>query len=484
MSKNKIFIGIAISFAAGVLLGSLWIASNSILFVTAGFLLGMFAVCYVSRQKFFALTALFLICAVFGIIRINVSRVENEYKNFFDTKQELEGHIVEDIDTRLNKQLITFQPNGFHQRLLITARLGGDYFYGDRVVVYGKITQPQISDTFDYQAYLQRYNVYGLVQYPTKVLIIKSHQQNRLVETLLRVRHTFTDHLAQYYSEPQNSLLLGILIGAKKTLPQDVIDNFNATGTSHIIAISGFNITIIIASLAFLAQFFGRKSSFWISLMIILGFVILTGASASVVRAAIMGSLLLVSFTIGRQYRIATALIFAGFVMILINPKILYVDVGFQLSFAATLGIIYFTPQFERLTAQWGKLFGIKTVLVTTLSAIIATLPLLLLNFGTLSLVAPIVNILILPLLPLTMLLGFLSVLPFVGSGFAYATNFLLVYMLRITKFFAHVPYGNIPMQIPWWFFIVLIIAIFMLYFVVSHYADQCDEVVEESGEV
>ena len=282
---------------------------------------------------------------------------------------------------------------------------------------------------------------------------------------MLKIKAVFVFRISELFLEPQSSLVLGILIGGHGSLPKEVVDNFNNTGTSHIIAVSGYNITIIIGSLTILAYLFGRRWSFWLSVLTIISFVIITGASASVVRAGIMGFLFALSGYIGRQYSVGSSIFFAGFIMLVINPKILFWDAGFQLSFAASLGIIYFFPLFELLTKNWPKLFGIKTIILGTLSAVIATLPLILLNFGLLSLTAPIVNVLVLPLIPATMFFGFFSVLPIVGPGLAMIDNWLLIYILKVTEFFAHIPHGVMSQKISIFIFWLIIGGIFGLYF-------------------
>ena len=139
--------------------------------------------------------------------------------------------------------------------------------------------------------------------------------------------------------------------------------------------------------------------------------------------------------------------------MLVINPKILFWDIGFQLSFAATLGIIYFMPELNRATSSFPELGGVKTILLTTISATVATLPLVLYNFERLSLSALPVNVLILPIVPATMLFGFLSLLPGWGKGFAFIGNLLLVYILKLTAWFARLPYSSVNIQISFTFY-------------------------------
>ncbi len=481
MSKSKIFIGISVSFASGIWLGSKFALRHDFIFIVLGICAAIFAFGAIYKYKFSAYAALFLFCAGLGILRSQSAQVSNQYQNIFGTKQKLEGYIVEDTDIRQNNQLLTFQPKDFSQRVLITTTKTQEFFYGDWVVAEGKVAEPKEFSDFDYPKYLERFNVYALMKYP-KVLILKNHQQNFIKENLLKIKHSFTGRVASLLSEPKSSLLLGILIGARKTLPQAIVDNFNSTGVSHIIAISGYNISIIISSLSVLARFFGRRGSFWLSLLVIVSFVMIAGLSASVIRAAIMGLMLLVAFYIGRQYSIAPALFFAGFVMLAINPKILFWDIGFQLSFAATLGIVYFMPLVEDLTKNWPNPLSIKDVFFTTMSAIVATLPLILLYFGRLSLTAPLVNILILPIIPTVMLLGFLGILPVIGAGFAFVAGILLGYILKITSVFASWNYTSLNVSISGWIFLSLTAGVFVLYSILKKLQNREVGAVEQSN--
>ncbi|HVY68211.1 MAG TPA: ComEC/Rec2 family competence protein, partial [Patescibacteria group bacterium] len=439
MSKSRVFVGLAAGFALGILMASHFAFSVPVLLAALAAALGAFALFAINRFGPGAFAALFLCAAALGALRLEAADRTSEYAGLLNQKQKLEGYIVEEPDVRENYQMLTVQPKGFGQNILVTTTFAQEYFYGDWVLLEGKLQEAKNFDDFDYQKYLQRYNIYAVERYPD-VLVLKSRQLNPVKYGLLRLKGAFAARVGQLLPEPEASLLLGILIGARKTLPQQVVDNFNDTGTSHIIAVSGFNITIIISSLAAGAYLLGRRASFYLSLACLLAFVVIAGASASVVRAALMGLLLLAALNIGRQYAIVPALFFAALLMLLQNPKILFWDVGFQLSFAATLGIIYFLPVLQKTAEHWPELWGIKTLLLTTLAAIAATLPLILYTFGRLSLSAPLANILVLPAVPLTMLLGFLTVLPLAGPGFALLARWLLAYILKVIAVLAALP--------------------------------------------
>ena len=480
ISKSKIFIGIAISFALGILIASAFDISRWDVYIFLAVAAAAFALMFFGQNQKSAIAALFLFCAGLGVLRLQVSMVENQFQELFDSKQQLEGYVTEDVDVRAASQLITFQPKGYSQNILISARLGQKFFYGDWIVAEGKPQAAQNYGDFDYQKYLERFNVYATMDYP-KILMLKSDQLNPVKGLLLKVKAAFLARMSRFLDEPQNSLAVGILIGGHGTLPKDIVNNFSVTGISHIIAVSGFNITIIILAITSLAQIIGRKNSVWLAAFAIVAFVIICGASASVVRAAIMGSLLLISLSLGRQYSVAPALFFAALVMLAVNPKILFWDVGFQLSFAATLGIIYFMPVLGKLAQNLPEDFGLKTLILTTLSAILATMPLIILNFGIISLSAPIVNMLVVPAVPWSMLFGFLTALPFVGSGSALVANWILLYILKVVSVFAGLPYSSLNAQIGPWIFWLLVLAVLGLYYLLALLAK--DRPVEENSQ-
>lgn len=471
MSKSKVFVLICIAFCAGVMLGSKFNIARPYVFITAAVFVLIFAL-LVSAQTFFkkawiAPLLLFFVCL--GVLRIQASYLESQFALMLETKQSLEGVVVKDVDMRQTFQMLTVRPEGYSQNILVTTLKTNKFFYGDKVWLTGRLAEAKEFNDFDYKGYLERQNVYALMKYP-KAIVLKTNAGNPVVEKLLALKYIFIAQVNKVLPEPYSSLLLGILIGARKSLPQEIIDNFNTTGTSHIIAISGYNISIIASALGFLVYVFGRKSAFVITLGIILLFVIISGASASVIRAALMGGLLLTSSRIGRLYAITPALCFAAACMILVNPKILYWDAGFQLSFLATAGIVYGLPVLEGLTEKVPRFFGLKTALLITFAAILATLPLVLLLFGRLSVSAPLVNLLVLPAVPPAMFFGFFSALPFFGAGFAFIAQLLLWYILHIIGFFAAVKYSAFDLKLQLWQFYLLYIGLVGVYFLLKHY--------------
>lgn len=264
---------------------------------------------------------------------------------------------------------------------------------------------------------------------------------------LARSRGGVVRRINRQYHHPQSDLLAGILLGVQESMSADLRTSFRATGTSHIVALSGFNVTIIITLLAtLLSTLVGRRLAIWPMMVLIGGFVIMTGASASVTRAAVMAVIVLTAQQLGRPVAPSRLLCYAFLIMTLVNPLILQYDLGFQLSFLATIGLVYLTPLIE-IRVGWLPTWGaIRGNLSSTLGAMAATEPLLLWEFGRLSIVAPLVNMLVLPFVPLIMALGTVALI--VGWA-APVTDALLRFVLGSITTAGGWPFAQIVT--PWW---------------------------------
>lgn len=480
MSRSKIFLGICFSFAIGIYFESIFDVKEMWKFFGIGLGLVLFICGVVFKEKRWTKTAMyvafFLFCIVLGIFRFEQKIQKNEFKSFFEQKVKWEGYIVEDPDLRTDKQLLTVRPKNFKQNLLITTTKAQDFFYGDLVVFEGKVKEPKDFDDFDYSGYLERFNVYGVVSYP-KIIILKNSHGNKYKTFILKIKHSFVKRVSEFFTEPNRSLALGITIGAKRGLPADIVENFNITGTSHIVAMSGYNITIIIGFFGILSWVIGRRLNLWLSLFLVLGFVVVAGASASVVRAGVMGALLLFAFNLGRMYMAFPALIFTSALMLYANPRIGLWDIGFQLSFAATLGIVCLMPLLEKIFSNFGEYWGVKKIILGTFSAIFATMPIILFYFGRLSLVALLANILVLPFVPMAMLLSFLTIIPFLAPGFVFFTNLILGWIFYVTAKLSRVPFASVEIKIGKIGFVLISIFLLILYFILEKYLRKKNEV-------
>ena len=247
--------------------------------------------------------------------------------------------------------------------------------------------------------------------------------------------------------EPPASLLNGILFGVKTSMPKEFYNALITTGTLHIVALSGMNISILTVLTARITLFFGRKASSILTICLIVLFTIFVGASPSIVRAAIMGSLSLFAVYFGRQNWGLLGLFLAAGIMLLYDFSFIK-DLSFQLSFLATFGIILATVKSKR---YWGKglpdqaVYWLKENLKLTLSAQLFTLPVILYNFRRISLIAPLANLMIECLIQPIMVLGLL--LSFIGSlwlpaavPLAWIVWVPLTYLITVIELLAKIP--------------------------------------------
>ena len=288
--------------------------------------------------------------------------------------------------------------------------------YGDRVAVRGRLEEAPVFEDFDYKEYLARQGVHTLVQQP-QVTVLGHGYGHPFWDALYRLRDRAQSVIVRLLPEPEAGLLNGILLGVETGIDPALYDMFNRTGVSHIIVISGFNITIVAGLLtAIFARLIGGKRAFWPVIGGIILYTLLVGADAAVVRAAIMGVLVALAVYLDRRSTAAVSLFVAGFLMTLLNPLTLW-DVGFELSFIATLSLILFatpmTQWFEaRVNARLPSSLArtatgfLNDALIVTLAATILTLPLIAYYFGRVSIVSPLTNLLVLPVQPYVMIWG------------------------------------------------------------------------------
>jgi competence protein ComEC len=306
------------------------------------------------------------------------------------------------------------------------------YSYGQPVSVSGGLVEPPVFEGFDYRAYLVRRGIHSLVQRPQIEVLPGSNQGHPLLRTLYSLRARGEQILNRSLPEPYAALANGMLLGIESGIPGDLYDQFNLTGTSHVIVISGSNVAIVAGVLMALGvRLLGRRRALWPTLAGIGLYALLVGGDSAVVRASIMGGLFVIATTSRRQSTALISLAAACWVMTLLNPLTLW-DVGFQLSSAATAGLILFSPGLTAwLNQLWpgfgqgGHLTGGGTLpqqagqasagllrglvqdgLLITLAANFTTLPLVVYYFDRLSLVSPLTNLLIAPAQPFIMLWG------------------------------------------------------------------------------
>lgn len=334
--------------------------------------------------------------------------------------------------------------------------------YGDRVRVEGLLETPPVIEDFSYQDYLARQGIHSTME-RAGVTLVAERQANPFLYLLFKFKRRAQSTIAAILPEPQAALLSGILLGVETGIPAALMDDFAATGTTHIIAISGFNITIIASIFEKLtSRLFKRRRALIVAMLGVMAYTIFVGASAAVVRAAVMGVLFLLAQYLGRSTYAPVSLFGAGFFMTLHDPHVLW-DVGFQLSFVATLGLMRYTDPLERAFERLFSRFMpkrdareavgfISEALIVTMAAQITTTPLILYYFGRLSLVTLFTNLLILPVQSYVMIFGGVATLlgllwlP-LGQIGGWAAWVFLTYTIGMVRTTARAPLASTPMQ-------------------------------------
>jgi competence protein ComEC len=243
--------------------------------------------------------------------------------------------------------------------------------------------------------------------------------------------------------EPNSSFGLGLLVGQRNNLPDELYQQLIAVGLVHIVAVSGYNLTILVRAAGRL-RLFSKYQQLIMSLCLIAGFLVMTGFAASIVRAAIVSTLGLWAWYYGRQLRPAMVLAFTAALTSFINPYYIWGDLGWYLSFLAFSGILIIAPVLSvRLFRQPPKL--LVAAALETFCAELMALPFIMLMFGQLSLIGLVANVLVVPLVPLAMLLSALAAItgilaPAFAGWLAWPANWLLTYMLDLVRWFASLP--------------------------------------------
>ena len=337
--------------------------------------------------------------------------------------------------------------------------------YGDRVRATGRLTTPATWDTFSYADYLGRQGVFSIMQ-NAAIEVVGSGYGSPIHAALLRFKHTAHRQIQRALPDPQAALLAGIVLGNEAGIAPDLEEDFRRVGASHIVAISGFNMVVISAIVMRVAGgLLGerRNSAAVLAIAFIFAYSILVGATAGILRAALMSSLLVIGETLKRKTFVPTSLAFAALLLSILDPNVL-LDVGFQLSFCAVLGLgLFADPLSSRFRALLESLFphrianwmgsALNEPLVVSLAAQISTLPLVLLYFGRLSLVALPVNMLIVPVQSAILLLALLAIVvsfiaPVVGTALYWAALVFLSWSIAIVRAFAQLEYADIALHI------------------------------------
>ena len=496
-STIGLFFGIAISFLLNF--------STEIFFVSLFLFVVNFLIYKFSKKSFGVYKS--LLSKIFSIFFISLSlsilfgqfvishtlEKNSEFLDYVNSKSSFTG-IVSDISISQSSQnfILNIEENKDYRIKVITS-LYPKYKAGDYVEIEGKISSQDIilPNVVDYAKSLdisninQLHKIDGLIAFP-KININKEKYSDSIFFKLENLKNTFVTILQQNSEIQSAALAAGTTLGDASLFSNEELKNFRISGLSHIIVLSGFNITILIFISMYLFSILKIRLKFRIllSIIFIIFFIIFVGATPSIVRAAVMGGVSLFASFYGSRYIAKQALFLSVFFMILINPYIAIYDISFHLSFLATFAILYLLPIFDNYNffkKREEKILKIKNTFLknllkdlfeifkVTLAVQVFVTPYIIFTFGKVSLFGLIANILVIPIVPIIMLLTiFIILFSFVFSPLAHLFGYIAVlfsrYIFLIVESFSTSGFNQYESRISFFnmiiFYIILILII------------------------
>lgn len=442
-----------------------------LILVAAGIVI--FVINYQNKKMIVASVAVLFL--TLGIWRTNIS-LDSAKNNLSDNKLgpvEFTGIVFKEPETDEKYQKIIVEDTE-KNKILINSDIFPQYQYGDELRVKCDLQEPKNHEdsNFDYQLYLAKDGIYRICN-RAQITVVAKNKGNKFYEAVLAVKNKFEEKLTDIFPDPEGAYLKGLILGGSKRMTAKLNDAFSKTGTTHTVAVSGYNVTIVAAFLMWLGIFLGlwRQQVFSFALIGIVLFVLMTGAPSSAVRAGIMGALVIWAMKEGRLANSQNAILFAAGAMLAVNPLLLRYDAGFQLSFLATLGIVYVYPLFEKKFFA-GEQNILKETILMTMAAQVFVLPVILANFEKLSVISPLANLLILPAIPFIMGMGFAAgIAGFIfvplGKLVGFVPYVLLKFELEIVQWLASISWSSVEIKNFGWkhIFVYYILLISVLYY-------------------
>jgi competence protein ComEC len=482
--NNRAFYCAAAGFTLGVLISSfVKMGFSFFLFLSVlSFLVCLYGRFFAESKAIIILLAVFVFSFGLGILRYEMKEATggDNLSVFTGEKVILTGTVGEEPAVKEQTVQLTVlgdsislfgKKEKISEKILVSAGLFPEFKYGDYIEAEGKIEKPQnfsttTGNSFDYAGFLAKDDIFYEMSF-AQVKILSSGHGTFIKNGLYLFKNAFMGKINMLMREPESALLGGLLLGAKNSLGKDWQNEFRQAGVSHIVALSGYNITIVAVGIMAVLAFLPRFLAMSFGAIGILLFAVMTGGSATVLRASVMALLVLLAKATGRTYDVTRALLVAGIFMLIQNPKILVFDISFQLSFLSTVALIFVSPIIERKMTFITEKYKLRELIVATISTQIFVLPFIFYKMGMISLVSLPVNLLILPFIPAIMLFGFIAgMLGFISALFAWpfalVTSGLLTYTLWVIDTFARLPFSSLNIAnfpLGW---VIIIYAIFI----------------------
>ena len=419
MRKDQVFLLVCLGYIGGVFVGSFFVALWWVVFLLCAFLIAC-AVAFPRKNG----VVLFLLLAMFAFGTLSVTSSLGQFREDALHVGEVSGigRVTDDPEEKsFYRQVIVRMESCDtvycpQEKILWRASQTTDIVPGARISFACALELPENFDEgFDYRMFLAKDDIGYICHMASKAELLQEDMSARLIRLFFIPKHTFEEALNKSIPQPEAGLAAGLILGGDNRLPGTLKQAFIKAGLSHIVAISGYNIALIAQGFVIFGIVIGlwRRQALWFAVCGIILFILMVGAPASAIRAGIMGLAAFAALSVGRLSRSINILVFAAALMLLFQPLLLRYDVGFQLSFLASLAIIIAVPWLERLLPKEfiGKSFA--EIAILTFAVELFVVPLLIYQFHIFSPYALLANVLLLPLVPYAMALSFIGVLGF-----------------------------------------------------------------------
>ena len=339
--------------------------------------------------------------------------------------------------------------------------------YGDKIEFYLEYEKPSTARNymgFDYSNYLKTKRIFGTVNLKEEDVEIISHDNSNIIlRKIYELRNLMKTKIEKLLPKETSGLCLGMLIGETSGIEENMQENFRDSNLSHILAVSGANVSYIIVSITYIfnKMCLRKRLSKIISIILLILFMLLTGCTSSVNRACIMAILMLIAELLYRKSDVYNNLAISALILLIINPYSL-LDIGFQLSYMGTIGIVFLHDKigsFIKINNKIVKYF-FEMIVVTT-CANLAIIPIMMFHFNTISLTFYFSNIIVGPILGIVVIIGFIMffislIFTPISSLIAIVLNLMLKFIIKIAEITANMPFSKITIITPSFFFIIV----------------------------
>lgn len=423
-----------------------------------------------------------LICLIISIGYVSI--LENKYSKISDMPIKEMVTIISDIQEKEYKKVCTAKIVRNNKKILINIKMSQDIpsmKYGDSLYIEGEFKQPEEARNYkgyNYKQYLKTKKIIGTVELE-KAKILKSSNGSFIHNIQKYIKDTRNGTL----TDEEGNLLLAILLGDKDKLSEDIQESFKTSNLSHMLAVSGAHVSYIILGLTYVLQnsIIGKKNGKIVCIFFLLVFMAITNFTPSVTRACIMAVLTLFSGIIYRKSDVYTNISVAALITLIFNPYSL-LDLGFQLSYGGTIGIIIFIKRIQEKKSNSKVINYIKQMALVSIYANIIIIPIMMYHFNTVSFTFIISNIMASPILGIIVITGFLFIIASITVKpltrlIAIFIKPILSILIKISQICSKLPFSNILVVTPYMFNVISYYAI-ILYCIKSKKNNKCKIII------